>query len=217
MNTDDYEKTPDRQPQGGVSSDAKTPEKIAEIGGLASPRAVGDAAGGDGAAVAGVLMEAEEPEERGRGAPKKAGRARKDALRAYAASLGAEPGELLLATVMEGLQDYLDQGGQMTHWLERRAKMLARALPCRREDAFKLLVKMLGDAMPYTHQKLPLAVEIDDGAVMFAMIGSDGKVISNQRGGLDMRPANVRAPVSISDKTGVKSDGKSRTDEGNDQ
>ena len=212
MNSDDKPKTPDRQGVGAASSDAESARKIAEIGGFSSP---GAAAGGE--PVAEVLIDAEEPEERGRGAPKKPKRARKDALRAYAASLGAEPGELLLATIMEGLQEWLDDGHALGDWMEQRAIRLARKLPMQRADAFKLLNKMVIDAMPYVHQKLPMAIEVDDGAVMFAMIGSDGKVISNQAGRLDMRPANVREPVLINDKSKQKSDGESRTQEEDDQ
>lgn len=221
MNTGGYDKTNAGQSPDGLSAGAETPEKMPEIGGLVSPDGPGVAAPGADQVreqgVVEVIVEAEAPAERGRGAPKKASRARKDALRAYAAELGAEPGELLLETVMGGLRAYLERGGELQHWMAARAKQLARANGMTRAAAFAALQKMLGDLMPYTHQKLPQAIEVEGGEIVFGVV-LDGRLQPAQGGmggGLDLRPANVRRgpeTASISDKNGSKSDGESRTD-----
>jgi len=223
MNTEGYKKTELRHSGGGVSKAGDGAEKMPEFGGLGSPEGPGVAAAGAGQVrgqgVVEVIVDAEAPGERGRGAPKKAGRARKDALRAYAAALGAEPGELLLETVMGGLQAYLERGGELQHWLAARAKQIARANGMSRAAAFGMLQKMLGDLMPYTHQKLPQAIEVEGGEIVFGVV-LDGRLQPARGGtgaGLDLRPANVRRGpemVSISDKSGGKSDGISRTDGG---
>lgn len=214
MNTEDNEKTPDRQGLDAGGDGGAGPEIMPQIGGFASP---GGAAGGvdQAAGTVGTLMDAEaEPEQRGRGAPRKAKRARKDALRAYAARLGAEPGELMLETVMGGLQAHLETGGKLEDWLEIRSVQLARQLGTKRAVVFGQLVGMLKDLNPYVHQKLPQAVELEGGQVVFAVMGSDGQVDAGARAGvLDLRPANVRHdPVLINDKSEPKSDGDSRTD-----
>lgn len=207
MNTEGYNKTEDRQSQDGASTGAESAEKTPEFGGFPSP---GDEP------VAELIMDAEDPAERGRGAPKKPARARKDALRSYAASLGAEPGELLLATVLEGLRPFLDAGGQLGDWMEARSLSLSANLQISRGDAFKLLSKMVSDAMPYVHQKLPQLVDVEGGGVMFAMVLPDGSIQGSANGGamgMDLRPADVRQIASNNDKNQPKSDDDSRTND----
>jgi hypothetical protein len=211
MNTEGYDKTNDRQPQDGSDIAANREEKPQEFGGFSSP---------GGEPVAELMLDAEDPAERRVGAPKKPARARKDALREYAARLGAEPGELLLATVMQGLQEYLDKGGDLGHWLELRSKHMARSLAISKGDAFKVLQKMLGDAMPYVHQKLPQLVDIDGGQIMFAMMLPDGTLQTGAAGGssgLDLRPADARQITSNNDKNQHQSDDDSRTEDGESQ
>lgn len=215
MNSEDKNKTPDRRSGEGASSEADHAEKMPEFGGSASP---GGAGAGD--AVAGELLAAEAPETRGRGAPKKPARARKDHLREYAASLGREPGELLLETIFEGFQAHIDDGGTVGEFLEYRAARMAARLGMKAKDAMALLSKLLGDAMPYTHQKLPTAIEMEGGQIMFAMVMPDGSIqegAAGGPGGLDLRPADERKPALINDKSDTKSDTDSRTEGGESQ
>jgi hypothetical protein len=211
MNTEGYDKTDDRQPQDGSDIETDQAEKPQEFGGFSSP---------GGEPVAELMLDAEDPAERRPGAPKKPARARKDALRNYAATLGAEPGELLLATIMQGLDKYLDGGGHLGDWMEARSAMMATNLHMKRSEAFKLLQKMLGDAMPYVHQKLPQLVDIEGGEIMFAMMMPDGSIqtgAAGGSGGMDLRPADVRQIASNNDKNQHQSDDDSRTEDGESQ
>jgi hypothetical protein len=213
MNTKAGEQTPDRHLGEGVSKTAETSKEMGLFGGFASPGGAADAASA-GDALAGELLAAEDPPERGRGQPKKASRARKDHLRQYAAALGAEPGELLIATVLDGLEGHLADGKSLGSFLEERAIRMAKTLSIKRGEAAKLLQKLLADAMPYTHQKLPTAIEMEGGQIMFAMVMPDGSIqdgAAGGPGGLDLRPADERKPALINDNKQPKSDRQSRT------
>lgn len=205
MNSDSSEKTPQRQSAAAVSSGADS-DKISEN----SVAAVAERA----------LVAAERTERGGPGRPKGARNKRSDALRQMQQDkYGLDVGELLTETLFDGYGEFIEQGGAPGEFMAWRAAVLrARTPGVKPKDALALVKAMADDLMPYVHQKLPTAIEVDMKGVMLAVVDAEGAFASHTRvGGLDLRPADVREPPALdaskNDEIDAQSDGESQTDE----
>lgn len=109
---------------------------------------------------------------------------------------GMLPGDLLAATLMDGLREHLAGGGKPSEYLQERARTLASTLSINRGEAMGILVGLAKELMPYVHQKQPIAIDVDQRSIVFAAVTSDGLVAAPGSGRRDLRPADVRAPIS---------------------
>lgn len=186
---------------GGATSQAAEPNKI-----------LGNE---DVAAVETAVAKAAEPVEVQVGRPKGARNRRSDALRELQATrYGMTVGELLTATLFDGLTDHLAKGKGAGGFLEERARVMASRLSIDPGKALEHVKAMADDLMPYVHQKLPMAVEIDQRGIMVAVVTPDGGFASPTGGAaIDLRPAQARLGAAIEGDFGVKSDGQRRTDD----
>lgn len=203
MNTGDDGETEPRRDDGEVSHPGSGNKITGKPGDKRGFQDTPGAAGAD--RLAGELLAAEEAPSAGPGRPLGAKNKRQDHLREYAAQLGAEPGEVIIATALHGLREHLDAGEDLGTFLEERAKRMAKSLGMKKAAALSALRGLLGDAMPYVHQKLPLAVNVEGGGIMFVMTLPDGTVQTGAQaaaGGVDLRPANMRKAISKDDETG---------------
>lgn len=125
---------------------------------------------------------------------------------------GATPGELLAATLMEGLQAHLEAGQSLGTFMSTRARALAIELggTDRLAQAVGMLHGLAKELMPYVHQRLPQAIEVDSRTIVFALQAADGQVVEGGMGVLDMRPADLRTG-SRNDENPAGSDAPGRT------
>jgi hypothetical protein len=159
-------------------------------------------------AVEAAVVQAAEPVEAVPGRPKGARNRRSDALRQLQEErFGMTVGELLTETLFDGFAAHRERGGAPGAFLEERARVMAMRLGIDRGKALEHVKAMADDLMPYVHQKLPIAVEVDQRGIMVAVMSPDGGFASPTGGAaIDLRPAQARLE-------GAKSDGFSRTDE----
>lgn len=164
---------------------------------------------------AAVDQASELPAERSVGRPPGARNKRMDALRQLQETrYGVTVGELLTHTLFDGFQEHVDAGRPPGAFLEERARTMASRLGIERGKAFEHVKAMADDLMPYVHQRLPQAVEVEAKGIMLAIFTPEGGFASpTQGGGLDLRPANVRQAPAIEGEFEVKSDDGSRKDE----
>src|SRR5690606_39224856 len=108
------------------------------------------------------------------------------------AAYGMLPGDLLAETMMHGLREHIHNGGKPGTFLEDRALKLSRSLQCKKTEAFGLLLGVAKELLPYAHQKQPIAVDIEQRAIVFAAVTSDGQAAAPGSGRRDLRPADVR-------------------------
>lgn len=140
---------------------------------------------------------------RGPGRPAGALNKRSDDLRNLLAMRhGATPGELLGATLMGGMRRHLDDGGRLEDWMTARAIEVANELQCSSSYAMTLLLGVAKELMPYVHQKLPLLVDVESKAIVFAMIDDQGRMKQAGQGIVDVRPQDVRDASKNDDKSG---------------
>lgn len=131
------------------------------------------------------------------------------------AQYGALPGDVLAATLMDGLREHLAQGRALGAFLPLRARKLARYIGCEPEEAFDKLMVVSKELLPYLHQKQPIAVDIEQRSIVFAAVTSDGQVAAPGTGRRDLRPADVRNSPMKSVGGAERSDDDGRTGDAN--
>lgn len=130
-----------------------------------------------------------------------------------AAQYGVLSGDLLVATLMRGLPEYLAKGGELGAFLEEeRAVTLAKALKCDVQEAFGALLAVGKELNPYLHQRQPIASDGEQRSIVFAAVTSDGQVAGPGQGRRDLRPADVRKNPMETVIDHVRSDAGGRTD-----
>ncbi|MEO0606612.1 MAG: hypothetical protein AAFY82_00165 [Pseudomonadota bacterium] len=201
MESDSYNKTAARQSDDQVSC-GDDGSKIVEKGPAAE--------------VEQAYVAADQPEPSKIGRPRGARNKRNDALRKLQEDrYGVTVGELLTETLFDGYAEHKAAGHSAGSFLERRAIGMAIRTGIPIEKCMAHVKAMADDLMPYVHQKLPLAVEVDTKGIAIAVFTPDGGFASHTQGPLDLRPAQARGlpDTSINDKDEPKSDGNSRTND----
>ncbi|MCI5045623.1 MAG: hypothetical protein MRY72_13080 [Aquisalinus sp.] len=134
---------------------------------------------------------------------------------------GMRAGDLLAATVMQGLPEWLQAGGDAGDFLaQSRAVEVAEDLDIEVSQAFAMLKGTLESVLPYTQGKMPPVQDADSGAITFQTVMGDGTVSRdrNSVAGRDLRPADVRAKDAEkqagSDASGRKLEDKSHETRG---
>lgn len=126
---------------------------------------------------------------------------------------GMLPGDLLAATLMGGLREYLQAGNPPEGFLAMRARKVAGDLGLKRSEALGMLVGVAKELMPYVHQRQPLAVDADVRAIVFAAVTADGRAAPAVGGRRDLRPADVREKPAITGEGDAASYAARRTPE----
>jgi len=126
---------------------------------------------------------------------------------------GMLPGDLLAATLMDGLRAHLEAGKPAGSYLGERARSLASELAIKRSEALSALLGVAKELMPYVHQRQPLAVDADVRAIVFAAVTADGRAAPAVGGRRDLRPADVREKPAITGPVDAASYAARRTPE----
>lgn len=135
------------------------------------------------------------------------GKRSQDFVRKLANAYGMLPGDVLAATVMDGLPEHLAAGGLPGEWLQTRARTLAKALGCKIPEAMGMLLGVVRELMPYAHQKQPMAIDINERSIAF-IVQADAQ--AGAPGRRDLRPADVREKPMISGLGDARSDADGR-------
>lgn len=174
MNSEDYNKTGTRRSPSEVSCDTES-EKIVDK-------------------VEEAYVEAEQPPaETKMGRPKGAKNKRSDALLRYQQERhGTTVGEMLSDALFDGYNHHAESGQPPGLFLEKRAAVMAWRMGISMADALKHVRAMANDLMPYVHQKLPVALEVEGKGIAIAVFTPDGGFAPHTGGPLDLRPAQAR-------------------------
>ena len=154
--------------------------------------------GGDGSKIVekverGLAAASVEPEKKPAHRPKGAKNRRSDALRAFQVeTYGMAVGELLTATLFDGMAEHVESGDAMGMFMEKRAVAMSIRTGLPIATCLATVTAMARDLMPYVHQKLPMAVEVDSKGIAIAVFTPDGGFASHTEGALDLRPAQAR-------------------------
>jgi hypothetical protein len=148
-----------------------------------------------------AMQEAEAADKGRAGRKKGALNKRSEALARWAErTFSATPGQVIVATALHGLPEHLEAGRSMGTFQETRAKQLARSLGIEDAAAFAAIQDALKAASRFTDAPLPPAKDAGTKPLVFAQVTDDGSVTDGSKGGLDLRPQNLRIGVSKSDK-----------------
>jgi hypothetical protein len=135
---------------------------------------------------------------------------------------GRPPGAQNLGT--KEFREYLLGRGvsplqQMMQWAMHTPTSLAAELQCSRIEAMKLLKDLWGELAPYLHQRMPLAVEVDQrtaGVLILGHISADQAAAIGARMGvaaLELRPNEIEENPTNSTVEGEPSHGVASHDE----